>query len=152
MEKTSMLGISTGTETIVLLESEPETRRLVSQILSLAGYTVREASDGAEAVRQIEEGIHTADLLLADIAAPAMSSGELAQRLVQQYPNLRLLLTAEPPGDQAVQSVLPAGAQVLAKPFSPGALMSKVREVLDGPFACPAARQAAASGGYPAAG
>ncbi len=147
-----MLGISTGTETIVLLASEPETRRLISQMLSLAGYTVREASDGAEALRQIEAGIHTADLLLADIAAPAMSGGDLAERLKQQYPNLRVLLTAELRDDQAIQNALPGGAQVLAKPFSPGALMSKVREVLDGPFACAAARQAAASGGYPTAG
>ncbi len=147
-----MLGISTGTETIVLLESEPETRRLISQMLSLAGYTVREATDSAEALRQIEAGIHTADLLLADMAAPAISGGELAQRLTQQYPHLRVLLTAEPLDHQAVENALPAGAQVLAKPFSPGALMSKVREVLDGPFACPAARQAAASGGYPTAG
>lgn len=147
-----MLGISTGTETIVLLESEPETRRLVSQMLSLAGYTVREASDGAEAVRQIEEGIHTADLLLADMAAPAMSSGELAEHVIQQYPNLRVLLTAAAPDGQAVQSALPSGAQVLAKPFSPGALMSKVREVLDGPCAYPAARGAAANGSYPVAG
>lgn len=144
-----MLGISTGTETIVLLENEPRARRLVSQMLLLAGYTVREAADDAEAVRLVEEGGHPADLLLADIAA---SGGELAQRLTRRYPNLRVLLTAEHADDQSVLDVVAAGAHVLPKPFAPGALMSKVRQVLDGPLVYAASRVAAVGGQYPAAG
>jgi len=151
MEKTSMLGISTGTETIVLVENEPGMRRLVSQMLVLAGYTVREAADGAEAIRLMEEGGQPADLLLADMALPAVSGGELMQRLAQQYPDLRVLLTSEHASDKAIEDAVAAGAQVLPKPFSPGALMSKVREVLDEPTEYPAARGAAAGDSYPAA-
>ena len=150
MEKTSMLGISTGTETIVLVENEPGMRRLVSQMLVLAGYTVREATDGAEAIRLIDEGGQPADLLLADLSLPAVSGGELTERLAQQYPRLRVLLTSDHASDNAIEDAIAAGAQVLPKPFSPGALMSKVREVLDEPSEYPAARSAAAGNSYPA--
>lgn len=134
MDTTSMLGVSTGTETVVLLETDPATRRLVNQMLVLAGYEVREASDGMEAVRLIEEGVHTADLLLADISA---TSAELLQMVTGQFPLTRILLTTEQPGDGA-------GPEVLSKPFSPGALLSKVREVLNRPLPQRAARVAAA--------
>jgi len=147
METTSMLGISTGTETIVLLESKPETRRLVSQMLGLAGYTVREAANGAEAVRLIEEDVHTADLLLADIAN---GGGELAQRMARQCANLRILVTSEQSDEEAAMDVVASGAHVMTKPFSPGALMTKVRQVLDGPLVFAASRGAAAGGHYPA--
>lgn len=142
----SVLGISTGTETILLLENEPGTRHLVSQMLVLAGYTVREAADGAEAVRRIDEGGQPADLLLADMA---VSGGELARRLARQYPNLRILVTSDQANEDAVLDVVASGAHVLDKPFSPGALMSKVRQVLDGPLVYAATH--AAGGRYPAA-
>jgi DNA-binding response OmpR family regulator len=145
-----MLGISTGTETILLLETEPGTRRLVSQMLLLAGYTVREAADGAEVARLINDGGHAADLLLADLAAPAMNGGELAQRLYRQYPNLRILLTSDHADDQEVLDVVAAGAHLLPKPFSPGALMTKVRQVLDGPLVYAASHSAAVGGRYTA--
>jgi two-component system cell cycle sensor histidine kinase/response regulator CckA len=142
-----MLGISTGTETIVLLENEPAMRRLVSQMLVLAGYTVREAADSDDAVRLIEEGIHSADLLLADMAK---GGGELAQRMARQCPNLRILVTAEQSDEEAAMDVVASGAHVMTKPFSPGALMTKVRQVLDGPLVFTASRGAAAGGHYPA--
>ena len=149
MERNSMLGISTGTETILLLENEPGMRLLVSQMLLLAGYTVREAADSAEAVRLIEEGGRLADLLLADMAS---SGEELPRRLTRKYANLRILLTSDHADDQSVLDVVASGVHVLPKPFSPGALMSKVRQVLDGPLAYAASRGAAAGGQYPAAG
>ena len=141
-----MLGISTGTETIVLLESKPEMRRLLSQMLVLAGYTVREAADGAEAVRLIDEGAHTADMLLADIAN---GGGELAQRMARKYPKLRILVTAEQSDEEAAMDVVASGAHVMTKPLSPGALLIKVRQVLDGPLVFAASRSAAAGGHYP---
>lgn len=145
--ETPMLGISTGTETIVLLENEPSMRRLVSQMLVLAGYTVREAADSDEAGRMIEEGAQPANLLLAGIAN---GGGELARRMARQYPNLRILVTSEQSDEEAAMDVVASGAHVMTKPFSPGALMTKVRQVLDGPQVFAASRGAAAGGHYPA--
>ena len=135
-----MLGISTGTETIVLVENEPGTRRLLSQMLLLAGYTVREAADRAEAVRLLEGGGHPADLLLADMAK---GGAELARHAARQYPNLRILVTSDQADEEAALDVVASGAHVLDKPFAPGALLSKVRRVLDGPPVYGASRGAA---------
>lgn len=139
-----MLGISTGTETILVVENEPGMRRLISQMLGLAGYTVWEAADGTEAVQKMEQGGRVADLLLADMAIPAVIDGALTQHLAQQYPNTRILFTSEQPDGESAREVAAAGAQVLSKPFSPGALMYKVREVLDEPAEYLAARGASA--------
>ncbi len=136
-----MLGISMGTETIVLLENEAGTRRLISEMLILAGYEVREAADSTQAVRLIEDGVHLADMLLAGMDTVG---GEMPQLLRQQFPNLRVLLTSTQADESAIQTVAASGAQVLPKPFSPGALMSKVRQVLDQPVSQPAARGASA--------
>lgn len=141
-----MLGISTGTETILVVENEPGMRRLMSQMLGLAGYTVWEAADGAEAVQKMEQGGRPADLLLADMAIPAVSGGALTQRLAQQYPTTRILFTSEQPEGESAREVAAAGAQVLSKPFSPGALMYKVREVLDESSEYLASRSASAGG------
>lgn len=142
-----MLGISTGTEIIVLLENEPEARRLMSQMLLLAGYTVREAADGPDAVRLLDEGGRPADLLLADMAK---GGGELARHVTRQYPNLRVLVTSDEADQEAVLDVVASGAHVLDKPFAPGALLSKVRRVLDGPLVYAASQSAAAGGHCPA--
>jgi CheY-like chemotaxis protein len=136
----AMLGISTGTETILVVENEPGTRRLMSELLGLAGYTVWEAADGAEAVRFMEQGSRPADLLLADIAIPEVSAGTLTERLAQQYPTTRILITSEHADGEDVREVAATRARVLAKPFSPGALMDKVREVLDEPLGYLASR------------
>ncbi len=138
-----MLGISTGTETILVVENEPGMRRLMSQMLALAGYTVWEAGDGQEAFHLMEQAERPADLLLADMTIPAVSGGRLAERLTQQYPATRILFTSEQAGEAA-----PGGAQILAKPFSPGALMYKVREVLDAPVEYLSSRSAAAGGDH----
>jgi two-component system cell cycle sensor histidine kinase/response regulator CckA len=130
----TMLGISTGTETILVVENEPGMRRLMSELLGLAGYTVWEAANGAEAVRFMEQGSRPADLLLADIAIPEVSTGTLTEHLAQQYPTTRILITSEQADGEGDREVAVMRAPVLAKPFSPGALMYKVREVLDEPF------------------
>jgi two-component system, cell cycle sensor histidine kinase and response regulator CckA len=138
METNLSLGISTGTETILLIENEPGMRQLVSQMLLLAGYTVWEASSGPEAVHLIEQRARPADLLLTD------SGAELAESFARQYPNIRVLFTSE---DKVVTS---KGVQFLPKPFSPGALMCKVREVLDQPWRCEVLPGANVAEDYPA--
>jgi two-component system cell cycle sensor histidine kinase/response regulator CckA len=151
MEIKTMLGISTGTETILVVEHEPGMRRLMSQLLSLAGYTVLEAADGAEAVRLVEQSGRPADLLVAEIAIQALSGGTWTKRLAQEFPTIRILFTSEHADADGVREVAALGAQVLPKPFSPGALMYKVREVLDEPSAYLSSHRAAAAGDHSSA-
>ena len=68
----------------------------------------------------------------------------LAESFARQYPNIRVLFTSE---DKAATA---KGVQFLPKPFSPGALMCKVREVLDQPWQCEVFQRASAGEDYPA--
>ena len=134
MEKNSLLSIARGTETILLVEDEPAVRRLVSQMLLRTGYTVLEAANGPEAIVLIAQCRDRIDLLLTDIVMPSMSGGELAERLSQDYPYMRVLFTSGYMDDSVVNEVVTRGAQFLPKPFSPEALVRKVRDVLDRPW------------------
>jgi CheY-like chemotaxis protein len=146
MEKNSLLSIARGTETILLVEDEPAVRRLISQMLLLTGYTVLEAANGPEAIVLIAQCRDRVDLLLTDIVMPSMSGGELAERLSQDYPYMRVLFTSGYMDDSVVNEVVTRGAQFLPKPFSPEALVRKVREVLDRPWRGLSYRKAAADG------
>jgi two-component system, cell cycle sensor histidine kinase and response regulator CckA len=146
MEKTSLLSIARGTETILLVEDEPAVRRLVSQMLLLTGYTVLEAASGPEAVALITQRREPVNLLLTDIVMPSMSGGELADKLSHDYPFMRVLFTSGYMDDSVVNEIVARGAQFLPKPFSPEVLMRKVRDVLDRPWRGLSNRKAAGEG------
>jgi response regulator RpfG family c-di-GMP phosphodiesterase len=94
---------------------------------------VLEANQGEEAL-QIEQNHHERiHLLLTDVAMPAMSGRELAQRLLQRRPDLRVLYTSGYTDDAIVHhGVIESGVAFIQKPFSPTSLLRKVREVLEG--------------------
>ena len=134
MENNSLLSLARGTETILLVEDEPAVRRLVSQMLLLTGYTVLEAASGPEAIALIAQCREPVNLLLTDIVMPLMSGGELADKLSQDYPYMRVLFTSGYMDDSVVNEIVARGAQFLPKPFSPEVLVHKVRDVLDRPW------------------
>jgi two-component system, cell cycle sensor histidine kinase and response regulator CckA len=134
MENNSPLSLARGTETILLVEDEPAVRRLVSQMLLLTGYTVLEAASGPEAIALITQCREPVNLLLTDIVMPSMSGGELADKLSQDYPYMRVLFTSGYMDDSVVNEIVARGAQFLPKPFSPEVLVHKVRDVLDRPW------------------
>ena len=82
-----------GDEIVLLVEDEPAVRRLVRVMLEQAGYTVREACDGDEALTLAETGVEI-DLLLTDVLMPGMSGRVLAERLQALLPDMRVLFTS----------------------------------------------------------
>ncbi|CAN5592582.1 hypothetical protein BH23ACI1_BH23ACI1_24420 [soil metagenome] len=116
-----------GHETILLVEDEPAVRQLFGHALTRAGYTVHEARNGQEAMKIFDQHGDTIDLLLTDMRMPYMGGGELAQLLRGRRQALKLLCISGYPGvvDQGL------AADFLAKPFSRGDLLKKVREILD---------------------
>lgn len=122
-----------GAETILLVEDEDAVRNMTRMALRQSGYTVLEASHGGEAVRLAESYKGPIHLLLSDVVMPELGGQLLAERLTEVRPAIKVMFISGYT-DNAVfrHGVLAEGVDFLQKPFSPGALARKVREVLDG--------------------
>jgi PAS domain S-box-containing protein len=122
----------TGHETILLVEDEEDVRALAREVLERQGYTVVEASDGAQALQVYEKERERIDLILTDVVMPRMSGREMVDRVRATRPDMRVLYMSGYTGDAIVRhGVLDQSMLLLGKPFTPVALIAKIREVLD---------------------
>jgi len=119
-----------GHETILLVEDEEEVRVLIRDELRKLGYHIVEARNGIEACLVATPYIGKLKLLLTDIVMPGMSGTELARHLRVIKPELKLLFISGYTDDVGIGAGDPASAY-LQKPFTPEALASSVRELLD---------------------
>lgn len=124
-----------GRETILLVEDEESVRAIVGAVLRRHGYRVLEAADPTEACTLFAEHSAQVDLLVTDVVMPGMSGPALAQHLIRQRTDLRVLFISgyvdgEAPIDRAM-----ANAGFLSKPFPASVLVSKVREMIGSPAA-----------------
>ena len=124
-----------GTEKILIVEDEPSVLRLVTHMLKSLGYTVFSAGSPDDALSLPAIGEHGGpDLLLADVVLPTMKGTELARRMQERAPDLRVLFISGYTDETTFrEEVLSEGESFLLKPFSRDVLGSKVREVLDRP-------------------
>jgi DNA-binding NtrC family response regulator len=121
-----------GSETILLVEDEEAVRDLASRILSAKGYSVVAAKSVREAEQFSEKHSGKIHLLLTDIIMPGTSGRELARRITERNPKTRVLYMSGYTDNVLAQGgELEAGLAFLQKPFTPGALVQKVRDVLD---------------------
>ena len=122
-----------GTETILVVEDETAVRDLVCTTLEERGYTILTATDGLDALRLVATRQQPVDLLLTDVVMPKMSGRELAEKLEEQWPGLKVLFMSGYMDDAVVRhGILTAQVAFLPKPFSSTLLANKVREALDG--------------------
>src|SRR4051794_4382020 len=122
-----------GTETILVTDDTLPVRRLATQILQTYGYHVLGASDAKEALEICRQHTGKIDLLLTDVVMPEVFGGTLAQQAVSVRPDLKVLyMSVHSRETFAAYGALDADTDLLEKPFSPIALVAKVRERLDG--------------------
>jgi PAS domain S-box-containing protein len=133
LEGTPAVRPKTGEETVLLVEDEEMVRKVVRRTLLSQGYKVIEASNGAEALKLALENPAGISLVLTDVMMPAMGGPELARRLWQQYPDLKIVfLSGYAPDSMSAESGVPSGAILIEKPFAIEKLMTIVRDVIDG--------------------
>ena len=123
-----------GTETILLVEDQEEVRRVAQEILSRSGYHVLAAANAGEALLSCERHPRTIHLLLTDLVMPQMGGFELAGRLAQSRPDMKVLYMSGYT-DRAIlhHGILDSGLPYVQKPLVPERLARRVREVLDSP-------------------
>lgn len=125
-----------GSETILLVEDEVILRELIRETLEESGYLVLEADDVEDALRLGQEHAGRVDLLLTDVVMPGMSGREVAQRLLEINPGMKVLYISGHTDDDIVRhGVLKKEMAFLQKPFTPALLERKVRETLTHPAA-----------------
>src|SRR5580700_1111315 len=124
--------VEPGTETILLVEDEANLRYLARQYLEKQGYHVIEAADGAVAMQIAVAHEKIIHLLLTDVIMPGMNGRELAQRISEIRPNVKVLyMSGYTENVIGHNGMLDDGVRLLQKPFTLRDLKSKVREVLD---------------------
>jgi CheY-like chemotaxis protein len=119
-----------GAGTILLAADEEIVRKLVREVLEGYGYRVLEATSGATALSICEQHRESIDLLLTDVVMPEMSGPELARRLTQLHPEMKVLFMSGYTDDAIVRhGVLEEEVLFIQKPFAPDDLARKVKEV-----------------------
>jgi PAS domain S-box-containing protein len=140
-------GPRSGTETLLLVEDEQAVREPLRRALATYGYTVMAASDGADAMLQIDGHPGAIDLLITDVVMPGLSGPDLVRRLSAIRPEMRVLYISGYV-ERSLELISPAAAspapagvtdgdrrtsRFLQKPFSPAQLAAAVRSILDAP-------------------
>ena len=124
--------MTSGGETVLLVDDTHLLQEIVCENLRELGYTVLVASRGDEALRLAGEHKDAIRLLLTDIMMPGMRGTELAVRITASHPEIRVVfMSGSGPEAIADPGVQTAGGAVLEKPFTQEQLARAVRDVLD---------------------
>jgi PAS domain S-box-containing protein len=133
--------VSRGSETVLLVEDEPEVRELAHEILSMSGYTVLVAADGAEALRIGAGHPSPIALVVTDVIMPQMGGASLGHEMRALRPETRILYMSGYTDDAVGRhGILGGDTRLLQKPFTAETLTGKVREMLDEPAPEPGPR------------
>lgn len=126
-------GEPNGRETVLLVEDENAVRLLLGDVLEGAGYRVIGATDAYQALRICEQFRDAIQLVVTDVVMPGMSGGELVERLATIRPETRVLLMSGYTQNVVLEhAVAQPGTAFIQKPFTPGTLLRRVRDVLAG--------------------
>jgi PAS domain S-box-containing protein len=122
-------GHATGT--VLVAEDEPAVRDALERILTAVGYTVLQASDGAEALELFTALKGKVDLLITDIVMPVMDGRELARRCVAQQKTLKVIFLSGYTQESLLsQQTFEDGTEFIEKPFVRDAILERVATVL----------------------
>jgi two-component system cell cycle sensor histidine kinase/response regulator CckA len=117
--------------TVLIVDEDPTTRAVARRALLPRGFQVREAGDGASALRILQQHQREIALVLTELIMTGMSGGELVARVLAAPSRPQVLLMS---GFSRIEleGLAPLGTQLpyLRKPFVPEELASRVQELL----------------------
>src|SRR5262249_57395019 len=116
-----------GWETVLLVEDEDAVRVLAREVLRRHGYVVLEARHGVDALRVAERHTDAIHLMVADLVMPHMSGRDLAERLSNVRPAMKVLFMSGYTDHAVMHRDLTPGSAFIQKPFTPELFARKVR-------------------------
>jgi two-component system cell cycle sensor histidine kinase/response regulator CckA len=123
----------TGTETVLVVEDTVPALTVTVDLLRRRGYTVLAAESGRAALALLDRHTGPVDVLLADVVMPGMNGKDLAARVAGRFPGVKVLfMSGHEPSVLVSHGMDDAGGRLLAKPFSPVELATRIRRALDG--------------------
>jgi PAS domain S-box-containing protein len=120
-----------GTETILVVEDDPQVRDIMVRSLRAGGYTVLAARDGQEAIQVGLREHGSLRLLVTDVVMPSGGGRSIADAVCRQHPEMRVLYVSGHAEESIVRRGVLEPNEFLAKPFSAPSLLARVRAVLD---------------------
>jgi len=124
-------GKMRGNETILLLEDDLHVRELARAVLTTCGYSVLVGEDALTVISLCEHYAGPVHLLLTDVVMPGLSGREVASQVLARWPETKVLYMSGHATNAIAHHGVLDGTFFLPKPFTPGSLAAKVREVLD---------------------
>lgn len=121
---------------ILVVDDDPVMQMTVQRVLEQVGHAVVAAEDGAKGLARLRaEGF---DLLVLDIFMPGMDGFETMRRVLQQQPDLPIIMTSGRPNtpesmqepDYLTMATKLGAVEALPKPFNPAALLAMVADRL----------------------
>jgi DNA-binding response OmpR family regulator len=121
-----MFTMPTPPAIILVVEDDAIVRMLIVDVLEELDFKVLEAADAAEALAHVENTEQVIDLMMTDVGLPDMDGKQLATKVRELRSSLPILFAS----GYAENIDVPAGMQVIAKPFSIDQLRDKVKSML----------------------
>ncbi len=122
-----------GTESVLVVDDDPLVRSAVVAVLQAHGYRVLDAASGEEALAFLEARGKAVDLMVIDIVLSGMNGREVARRAQTIHPMKVLFTSGHTAGVLECHGFAENDEKLLRKAFTPRALCSKVRQMLDEP-------------------
>jgi CheY-like chemotaxis protein len=118
--------------TILVVDDERISRRVAYRILSEEGYRVLEAENRAETLDALSQARGRVHLVIVDVVMPECDGVAIARQILEGWPDQRILYMSAHPAEVLVQHGLTSlDAPFLAKPYTRGEIMAKVKEALE---------------------
>ncbi len=116
--------------TILVAEDDVTMRRLTRRMLESHGYTVIEAEDGKTAIDAIARSTSRIDIILTDVVMKGMTGPELVLRLIESYPEMRVVYMSGYTGELMTHEGLGNSIRLLEKPFTRASLLKTLDAAL----------------------
>jgi DNA-binding NtrC family response regulator len=126
-------GRAGATGTVLVVDDESAVRRFAVRVLQREGYTVMEATDGAEALSLVRAEGASVEVVVSDIVMPRLNGVELMQALSVSHPSLPVILMSGYATAALSELGISAPCSILTKPFPADRLLAEVQRCIHRP-------------------